>query len=145
MVKPSSAANAAVFIDDPTKDVFLIGDEVDLVHGQHDMAYAEQRADQRMTLGLRHYALSSVDQQNGEVRRRRSRRHIPRVLLVAGRIGDNEGTSGRGEKTMGNVDRDALLPLSLEPIQQEGKVDIVCQWRHDVSNPGPGKPAGRHG
>ena len=99
-------------------------DEVDLVDGQHDMANAEQRDDHRMPARLRQKALARIDQQDREVRVRGAGRHVAGILLVAGRIGDDERAFRRREIAVGDVDRDALLALRLEAVDEEREVDI---------------------
>jgi hypothetical protein len=58
-----------------------------------------------------------------------------RVLHVAGRVGDDELALGRREVAVGDVDRDALLALGLEPVRDQGEVDVVDR---PVAARGPG-------
>ena len=53
-------------------------------------------------------------------------RHVAGVLLMAGRVGDDEGASRRGEEAIGDVDGDALLALGLEPVHQQREIDVVA-------------------
>jgi hypothetical protein len=46
------------------------------------------------------------------------------VLLVPGRIGDQEGAPGGGEEAVGDVDGDALLALGLEAVEQQREIDV---------------------
>ena len=46
------------------------------------------------------------------------------VLLVAGRVGDDERALVGGEETIGDIDGDALLALGLETVHEEGEVDL---------------------
>ena len=65
-------------------------------------------------------ALSRVDQDDGEVGGRGAGRHVAGVLLVARRVGDDERCAWLGgEIAVGDVDRDALLALGLEPVDQQ--------------------------
>ena len=65
-------------------------DEVHLVDAHDDVRDRQQRADERVALGLRDDALARVDEHDREVRRRGARDHVARVLLVARRVGDDE-------------------------------------------------------
>ena len=51
--------------------------------------------------------------------------HVSCVLLVARRVGDDELSLRRGEVSIGDVDRDPLLPFSFEPVGQKGEIDLV--------------------
>ena len=73
-------------------------DEIDLVDGQHDMADAEQRDDVGVAAGLRQQALARIDQHDGEIGAGGAGRHIARILLVAGRVGDDESARCGVEK-----------------------------------------------
>ncbi len=100
--------------------------EVDLVDGQHDMLDADQRDDRGVAACLRQQAFARVDQQDGEIGARSRCRHIARILLMAGRVGDDEGAPRRRDIAVGDVDRNALFALGLEPIDEKGEVDIVA-------------------
>ena len=101
-------------------------DQVDLVHRQHDMADAEQRGDIGVAPRLRQHALARVDQDDGEFGVGRAGRHVAGVLLVAGRVGDDEFALVGGEEAIGDVDGDALLALGFEPVHQQREIDIVA-------------------
>ena len=45
---------------------------------------------------------------------------------MARRVGDDECALGRGEEAVGDVDRDALLALGLEAIEQQREIDLVA-------------------
>ena len=90
------------------------------------MADAEQRADQRMPAGLRQHALAGIDQQHREIGARGAGRHVARVLLVARAVGDDERAARGREIAVGDIDRDALLPLVLEPVEQQREIDVVA-------------------
>ena len=50
-------------------------------------------------------------------------RHVARVLLVAGRVGQDELAARRREIPVGDVDRDALLPLGAQAVGEQRKID----------------------
>ena len=107
--------------------LFLIKvDEVHLVDRDDDVLDAQQRHDEGVTLGLRQNAFSGIDHQNREVRRRRAGSHVPRVLLVARRVGDDELSLGRAEVAVGDIDRDALLPFLFQSIHKQRRVKITA-------------------
>ena len=77
-----------------------------------------------MAARLRQQALARVDQQDREIGVGGAGRHVAGVLLVAGRVGDDERALLGGEIAIGDVDGDALLALGLEPVDQQREVDV---------------------
>src|SRR5690606_2403042 len=73
-----------------------------------------------------HDAVAGIDEHDGEIGRGCARRHVSRVLFMAGRIGDDELALWRREEAIRDVDGDALLALSLEPIHEQCEVDLVA-------------------
>ena len=78
-----------------------------------------------MPAALLRDALARVEQEHGDVRRRRGGDHVPRVLDVARRVGDDELPARRREEAIGDIDGDPLLPLGAQPVGQQGKVRVV--------------------
>ncbi len=78
-----------------------------------------------MAMGLREQPLARVDQHDGDVGVRGAGRHVAGILLVAGRVGDDEGARFGGEIAIGDVDRDALFAFGLEAVDEERKVDRI--------------------
>ena len=66
----------------PTRSILLIG--------HHDMLDAEQRDDEAVALGLRLHAVAGVDQDDGQIAGGCAGGHVARVLLMTGRVGDDE-------------------------------------------------------
>ncbi len=116
-----------IVLDDPFEDGLVEADEVDLVDGEHDVADAEQRGDDRMAPGLAQHALARIDQHDGEIGGRCAGRHVARVLFVAGRVGNDELALRRGEEAIGDIDGDALLALGLEAVDQQREIDVVAR------------------
>ena len=79
-----------------------------------------------MPFGLSEHAFAGIHQDDGQLRIGSTRRHVPRVLFVAGRIGDDEFAFGRAEITVGDIDRDALFPLGGKTIHQQRQVDVLA-------------------
>ncbi len=98
-------------------------DQVHLVHGEHVVVDAEQARDLRVPPRLRAHAVARVDQQDGDVGGRRAGGHVARVLLVAGRVGEDELAAGGREVAVGDVDRDALLALGAQAVGEQREVD----------------------
>ena len=117
---------ALVVVDDVTEALAGEADEVHLVHGQDDVLDAEQRADVAVAPCLREDALAGVEENHRRVRGGSARRHVARVLLVPGRVGDDEGAALGAEEAVGDVDGDALLALGLEPVDQEGEIEVAA-------------------
>jgi hypothetical protein len=51
--------------------------------------------------------------------------HVPRVLDVPGRVGDDELAPGGREVPVGDVDRDALLALGPQAIGEQRQVHVL--------------------
>ena len=83
-----------------------------------------------MAPGLRQDPVSRVDQHDGQVGAGRAGRHVPGVLFVARRVGDDELPPGRRKIPVGHVDGDALLPFGLETVQQHGQVGRLVLADH---------------
>ena len=124
--KFSAAANLRKPCHDRVEGRLAEFDQVHLVHRQHDVTDAEQRDDGRVAQRLGQQALAGIDQDDGELAVRRSRGHVAGVLLVAGRVGDDEGAPRRREIAVRDVDRDALLALGVEPVEQQREVELVA-------------------
>ena len=90
------------------------------------MSDADQRDDDGVAMGLRQQALARVDQQDGEIGVGGARHHVAGVLLVTGRVGDNEVAARRREVAIGDVDGDALLALGLKPVDQQREIDVLA-------------------
>jgi hypothetical protein len=100
--------------------------KVHLVHAHEEVRNPEERRNVRMSTRLRKHPETGVDQNDGDVRGRSARRHVPRVLNVAGRVGDDELALLRREVAVRDVNRDALLALCSEAVRDEGQVDDVA-------------------
>ncbi len=75
---------------DPREGLPRIVDEIHLVHRQDHVPDAEQRHDEAVTARLGEDPLAGVDQDDAQIGGRRPRHHVAGVLLVAGRVGDDE-------------------------------------------------------
>ena len=71
-------------------------------------------------------ALARIDQHHGEIGGGGAGRHVAGVLLVAGRVGDDELALGGGEEAIGDIDGDALLALGLQAIDQQREIDVLA-------------------
>src|SRR5262249_43979687 len=71
-------------------DILRVVNDVHLVDGYDDMLDPQERDDERVALGLDEHAVTGVDEDDGQVGRRGAGRHIAGVLLVTGRIGNDE-------------------------------------------------------
>ena len=76
-----------------------------------------------MAARLRQDALRRVDEDDGKVCKRCTAGHVARVLLVARRIRTDEAAIIRREVAVGDIDRDALLTLCEESVQEQRIVD----------------------
>ena len=101
-------------------------DEIHLVDRDRDMPDPEQRHQVAVPARLRQQPLARVDQDHRAVRGRGAGDHVPRVLLVPGRVGDDELAPVGREVAVGDVDRDPLLALGREAVEQQREVEIVA-------------------
>jgi len=69
--------------------------------------------------GLRHEALTRIDQDHGNIGGRCTRHHVSGVLFVTRRVSHHKGAPRRRKEAVGYIDRDPLLALVLEPVQQQ--------------------------
>ena len=83
-----------------------------------------------MAAGLGQHTLSRVDEDHGSVGGRGACDHVARVLLVAGRVSDDELAPARREVPVRDVDRDALLALGCESVQQQREVEPAVLRAH---------------
>ena len=103
-----------------------IGHGVELVHRKHQRRYAQQlhqqavaaRLRQQRQLGVGPVQLGGIDQHHGGIGLRGGGDHVARVLLVAGRIANDELARLGGEVAPGHVDGDALLALGGQTVGQ---------------------------
>ncbi len=112
-------------LDDRIEYALVEVDEVHLVDAHDHVRNRQQRADESVALGLREHALARVDEHDRQVGRRGARDHVARVLLVAGRVGDDEAPLRRGEVAVRDVDRDPLLALRAQTVGQQRQVEEV--------------------
>ena len=89
------------------------------------MTDAEQRDEVAMPPGLRKDTFARVDEDDRQVRGRRTSNHVARVLLVSWRVGGDELSPRGAEQTVGDVDRDALLALGGETVEQQRVVQVA--------------------
>ena len=113
--------------DDRLEPALVEADQVHLVHRQHEGADAEQAGDGGVAPGLGQHSLPRVDQHDGKLCPRRAGRHVARILLVAGRIGEDEAPLAALEIEIGDVDGDALLALRLEPVGEQREIGQAVQ------------------
>ena len=76
-----------------------------------------------MTPCLFAQAMAGVDQQHRDVGGTRGRYHVARVLGVPRRIANDKFARRRGEVSVSNIDRDALLALGQQAVRQQRQID----------------------
>ena len=78
-----------------------------------------------MPARLDEHTFACIDQDDGKVCGRRAGKHVTRILLMPGAIGDDELPLLSGEKAIGYVDGDTLLALGSQSVDQKRKVDFL--------------------
>ncbi len=122
-VQPDLVGERAVIGDDAREDILGVADKVHLVDRQRDMADADERHEVAVPTRLRQHTGARIDEDDCRVSGRGTRHHVARILLVAGRVGDDELAALRREIAVGDVDGDPLLALGRQPVDQQGKID----------------------
>src|ERR1700737_436538 len=108
---------------DIQKHIFLVIDEVHLVDRRQNIAYPQERSEERMASCLRKYSLRGIHKNHGQVRSGRAGGHVAYVLLVSRCIGNDEFPPRSGEITVGHVDGDALLAFRAQAVCEQRKID----------------------
>ena len=67
---------------------------------------------------LFHYAMASIDEDQGGICRRGAGHHVPCVLNVPGGIGDNKLARRGGKVAVGDVNGNALFALIFKTVGQ---------------------------
>ena len=78
-----------------------------------------------MSASLGEHPLSSIDKDDGNIGGRCAGDHVAGVLLVTGRVGNDELSRLSREEPVSDVDRDSLLALSRQTIEQQRKVEVT--------------------
>ncbi len=107
------------------KRSFVVADQVHLVDGDDDVPHAQQRGDAGVPTRLDQHALARVDEHDGERRGRGPGGHVARVLLVAGRVRDDEFAARGGKVAVSDVDRDALLAFRAQAVGEQSEVEYA--------------------
>ncbi len=76
---------------------------------------------------LGEHALARIDQQDRDIRRRCAGDHVPGVLLVSGRVGDDELALVACEEAIGDIDCDALLALGGQPVDEKREIELSAR------------------
>ena len=118
---------------DAVEDLLRPVDEIHLVDREDDVTHAEQGGDRGVAARLLDHALARVNQDDRHLGRRGARDHVARVLLVPGRVGEDEAPARGGEVAVRDIDRDALLALGAQAVGQQRQVEVpvaVARVRH---------------
>ncbi len=86
------------------------------------MTDSEHLRDPGVTPGLGKDSLASVNQDEREICGRGAGRHVAGVLLVSGRVGDDEAAAGGLEGAVRDIDGDALFAFVLQAVHEQGQV-----------------------
>ena len=124
--QPDAGGEPAVVVVDLPVRGLVVADEVHLVDRQDHLADPDQRHQVAVAAGLREDALARVDQDHGHVGRGGPGDHVARVLLVTGGVGDDELPALGAEEAVRHVDRDALLTLGSQPVDEQREVDLAA-------------------
>ena len=96
--------------------------QVDLVDRDDDVRDPQEGGDRQVAARLLQDPVAGVHQQHDDVGRGAAGDRVAGVLHVPGAVGQDEGALRGGEVAVGDVDRDALLPLSPQTVGQQGEV-----------------------
>src|SRR6267378_3395782 len=107
----------------PEKDIFAIVGQVHLVHGGKYFCDSQGRSNEGETQSVREEPCAAVNQNDRQVRRGRAGRHVARVLLMPGRVGDDKFAARGREIPVRHVDGNALLAFGPQTIGEQRKID----------------------
>ncbi len=123
---PSFSANRRKSLSIARNTFFIESDQIHLVDCDGEAADSQQPRDGSMTMRLRQQTLARIDQQHGQVRRRRAGGHVARVLLMPGSVGDDELAPRRRKIPVRDVDGNALLALRPQTVGDQRKIDAAA-------------------
>jgi hypothetical protein len=123
------AGESGVLVADPLERALIVINQVHLVDRNDDMLDPQQRDDERVSLRLRQQAAAGIDQNDRQVARAGTRRHVAGVLLVSGGVGDDELALVGREVAVSDIDRNTLLTLGLEAVGQQRQIDFAIAPR----------------
>jgi hypothetical protein len=121
----ADSGNPEAVILDALKHFLVVADEVHLVDRDDDVADAEQRDDVGVPSRLHLHAARRVHEDHGQVRGRGAGRHVARVLLVSRAVGDDVLATVGVEIAIGDVDRDPLLALGLQAVDEQREIHFA--------------------
>ena len=122
---PDAVSEGAIVGDDRLELRLIVSDQIHLVHGEHDVANADQVGKKRMPPRLRQHALARVDQDHREIGGRCAGDHVAGILFMPWRVGDDELALFRREEAIGDVDRNSLLTFGGKAIDQQREIDFL--------------------
>jgi hypothetical protein len=126
---------------DAVEHRLLVAHQVHLVDGQNQLTDAQQGRDGGMSARLHQQTLARIHKQDRQICGRCTGNHVARVLMMPGRIGQDEAAPCRLEESIRDVDGHALLALGSEAIDQQG---IVGAALHRAEAPAVALQRGHH-
>src|SRR5260370_36650164 len=106
------------------EDIFAIFGQTHLVEGGEHFGDSEERSNEGVTPRLREEPFGAINQYDREVRRGSAGGHVPRVLLMPGRVGDDEFAARAPEIPVSNGDGKALLTFGGQTGRGQRTVDL---------------------
>ena len=77
-----------------------------------------------MTAGLFHHPVPGINGNDDQVGIGCSRNHVPGVLNMSRRVGDDEFAFGRGEVFISYVNGDPLFTFGAQSVRDQSKINI---------------------
>ena len=99
--------------------------QIHFIDCQHDVGNAQQRRQKGVASSLREHPLRGIDKNNSHVRRRRTRYHVTRVLLMPGRVRHNKLAVIGAKETVSHINGNALLSFSRQAIYQKREINVA--------------------
>lgn len=103
----------------------VIVDQVDLVHGEDDVAHAQECRDVEVATRLLDDAVAGVDKQHHCLGGGHAGDRVARVLHMARGIRQDKGALVRRKVAVGHIDRDALLALGTQAVDKQAQIHAV--------------------
>ena len=124
-----------IILHNPTKDSLVKIHQIHLVHCQDDVFDSQQTHNKGMTPGLCENPPGGINQDDGQIGCGCPRGHVPGVLFVSGRIGNDKFSLVGGKIAVCHINSNPLLPLGFESIQQQGIIYLISCVSHPLTVP----------
>ena len=101
------------------KPFFAVSNQIHLIHSKYKMTDSHQGTDSGMAPCLYKNPLLRVNQNNGQLCKGSSYRHVPCILLMSRSIRNDETPAVSRKITISNINRNSLLTFRHQSIEKK--------------------------